>query len=231
MLVAFRILPDDPMHDIVGLMCLIAYVVLPTYFIAGWITKRWATTVNVTWKSGMSRTSTVLILILTIATASLGFTISPEREVDHPSAVVVSSEGLEESALKDGIIKYSGDGVLIYVKPIPEFFSAEHTPLICWKGSGYAMEKIHISTVGGIQVYQARMVKGKEKLHTAWWYANGSIRTIDQMTWRLAMLKGEERFSLVNVTTSTEERLLQAINLQLNPQLGSEISSTDSSFL
>lgn len=215
MLVAFHILPGDPMHDIVGLMCLVTYVIVPTFFIAQWMVGKWAKSISLSWKSGLTQSSSFILLIVTIAVASLGFTIPKNRNVEEYSSAVINAGGLQKSILSDGIEKYAGGDVLIYVKPIPEFFSAEHTPLICWKGSGYTMEKIRTKSIDGTEIYQAILVKGKEKLYTAWWYSNGSTRTIDQLSWRMAMLKGDERFSLVNVTSWTETHLAKALNDQL----------------
>jgi XrtN system VIT domain protein len=45
------------------------------------------------------------------------------------------------------------------------------------------------------------------KACVVWWYDNGSLRTIDQMTWRWAALKGGKNFSLVNVTAESREIL------------------------
>jgi hypothetical protein len=52
-----------------------------------------------------------------------------------------------------------------------------------------------------------RLIKQESVLYTAWWYSNGKVQTIDQLDWRLRMLKGEDRFSLINVTSDNERDL------------------------
>ena len=37
-------------------------------------------------------------------------------------------------------------------------------------------------------------------LYTAWWFTNGTITTVSQLTMRSQMLRGETGFVLVNVT-------------------------------
>ena len=101
--------------------------------------------------------------------------------------------------------------MLVYVKPIPEFFTGEHTPLLCWKGSGYEFRSIKKTLVAGREIYVGQMEKQGEKLFTAWWYANGKTLTIDQWEWRLRMLKGEEKFCLINVTSKNEKSLTENV--------------------
>jgi exosortase N len=103
------------------------------------------------------------------------------------------------------------DKVLIYVKPIPEFFTGEHTPLICWKGSGYEFRGIVKTSVDANEIYIGRLEKGNEVLFTAWWYSNGIVSTIDQWDWRSRMLVGEDRFCLINVTAASQQILLENI--------------------
>ncbi|MFN8889141.1 MAG: hypothetical protein ACK5WF_16900, partial [Cyclobacteriaceae bacterium] len=44
-------------------------------------------------------------------------------------------------------------------------------------------------------------------LYTAWWYFNGANATIDQFTWRTDMLKGANRYCLINITSKDESTL------------------------
>ena len=109
--------------------------------------------------------------------------------------------------------------LLVYVKSIPQFFTSEHTPLFCWKGSGYQIKKLSKTTVDGLEVYTGVLERGDEKLYTAWWYFNGSIHTIDQFTWRSVMLKGGRGFALINITASNEANIHDFIKNILSKQL------------
>jgi exosortase N len=113
--------------------------------------------------------------------------------------------------LKDGVSKISTDDLLIYVKTIPEFFTGEHTPLLCWRGSGYEFSGITTTTVNGVTIYKGTLVQKGKSLHTAWWYSNGAVQTISQLDWRLRMLKGEPDFCLVNVTAEDEKTLMESV--------------------
>jgi exosortase N len=207
-LVFFNIPPEKGMHEVIGLLCLVAYVITPMYFLSGWMiaknqkvlyTSREQST-HSAWNKSLLFVFPVLILLMGAVVKN-----NKSKTVDNHAAVTV--RGLNTEQLSNGITKISSDTSLIYVKPIPEFFSGEHTPLICWKGSGYDFKSIRESSVAGCTIYSGKLVKKNEELHTAWWYANGNVNTISQLDWRLRMLKGENRFCIVNVTAKDEETL------------------------
>jgi hypothetical protein len=97
------------------------------------------------------------------------------------------------------------------VKTIPEFFTGEHTPLMCWKGSGYEFSGVTTMAVAGVRVYKGILVKDDSTLYTAWWYSNGPVKTVSQFDWRMRMLKGESKFCLVNVTARDEQTLMESL--------------------
>jgi exosortase N len=142
-----------------------------------------------------------------------------DREEGYTEVASVQLNGMRADYIGGGITKYSNEELLVYIKSIPEFFTGEHTPLFCWKGSGYQIEKLNKTEVDGMEVYTGVLKKGDERLYTAWWYFNGSIHTIDQFTWRSVMLKGGNEFSLVNVTTSEESKLQSVIEEILSKNL------------
>jgi exosortase N len=105
-----------------------------------------------------------------------------------------------KSQAHDGILKYDDGEILVYLKPIPGFYAAEHSPMICWQGSGYVFGQVKSTYMGGMELYTGILKKGDETLQTAWWYDNGKTRTASQTVWRTAILHGEPNFNLVNIT-------------------------------
>ncbi len=221
-LVVFKIAPENPMHEMVGILCFVMYVMIPLYFVSRWMISRYGNhmkeengTIRVHYlaKSGIG--------ILSIAILLTGIQLNRSRgevTISHASA---SLAGFKSTNLNGDITKLTNNNVLIYVKPIPEFFTSEHTPLLCWKGSGYHFESIRNVIVLEKTIYVGELVKEKNTLYTAWWYCNGKVETINQLDWRLRMLKGEDQFCLINVTSDSEvdmQRTLELIlkNKQLN---------------
>lgn len=213
-LVIFKIEPENPLHEILGVLCLIAYVLIPMYVLARWMTDRFGYQ-----PEGKSNTFPIghwgMVALLLIASGIVftGFHINKERSQASVSHVFASMPGFEATRINDGVLKMANSEILVYVKPIPEFFSGEHTPLLCWKGSGYEFKGISKSAVCGREVYFGQLVKKDDQLFTAWWYSNGKVQTISQLDWRARMIKGEEKFCLINVTSSDVSKLRQNLEM------------------
>jgi len=220
-LVAFRILPQNVWHEVVGILCLVLYVMVPLYLLAGTLIKYFGKSPDTTIATNtFSASRKVVCVVLGSLILFLGFKLNKGREEPHTDVVAnVQLAGMKAENIGEGITKYSNEELLVYVKSIPQFFTSEHTPLFCWKGSGYQIRKLDKLEVNGLDVYTGVLEKGDEKLYTAWWYFNGSIHTIDQFTWRSVMLKGGKGFSLINVTTSDESKLHASVEMILTRKL------------
>jgi exosortase N len=218
-LVVFKILPENPMHEFIGIIGLVIYVIMPLYFISSVMVKRWGTLPATPAFKTVRPAQKIMLVVIGLSVMGIGFTIDPNGAHSRVSHAQVTLAGMEPIKMDGGITKMSDENLLIYVKPIPEFFSAEHTPLICWKGSGYHFKKISKTNIGGKEIYSGILSKGEELLYTSWWFTNGNIETIDQMEWRISMFKGGERFYLVNVTAKDETLLMQKVNAILNNKL------------
>jgi exosortase N len=143
----------------------------------------------------------------------IGFTINPRRAEDAIPYAKVQLKEMVPQQMDGGMTKLLNKDILIYVKPIPEFFSGEHTPLICWKGSGYEFNGIQKENIANHEIYHGVLQRNKEVLHTAWWYFNGEVTTIDQLKWRSMMMTGHKRFCLINVTAKDQATLSHNIKL------------------
>jgi exosortase N len=214
-LVIFKIPPEDPMHDVIGIMILIIYVVVPLYLFSRTITIRFGrapqhtgeTTSTSRKTKSMFTALAVVLLLLSVRLNEQTKTILniPYANVEMPRVQVVKMD--------KGITKMHNDQILVYVKPIPEFFTGEHTPLLCWAGSGFKFQGIKKCIVDGNEIYYGKLEKPGENLFTAWWYTNGEIITVNQWEWRLTMLRGGEKFCLINVTSKDEKSLNENIKM------------------
>ena len=212
-LVYFRIPPENVMHELTGILCLIAYVVVPLHFFSAWLVRKYGMPKSDrVSQPEFSKRSIMLMVVLPLAVLFAGISIEGRRPASGSGHASVYFDGAKPELLNDGITKIATNDLLIYVKVIPEFFTGEHTPLMCWKGSGYEFAGIEAATVASVNIYKGTLIKDGKTLHTAWWYSNGAIKTISQLDWRMRMLKGEAGFCLVNVTAEEEQTLLKAIN-------------------
>lgn len=208
MLVLFRILPENPLHEIFGVLCLLLYVMMPLYYLARTLVQKFGKPFEqAATPTDAPARSRVLLAALGILVLSTSFTIRPEgAESSVPHAFVKFDEA-KGAELNGGITKLTTDDLLVYVKTIPEFFTGEHTPLLCWRGSGYQFKSIRKARIDQHEIYKGVLSRGHDQLYTAWWYTNGTLVTIDQWEWRSRMVKDQERFALVNVTAKDEQVL------------------------
>jgi exosortase N len=219
-LVLFKVTPENPMHEFAGILCFIFYTMIPIYYISKGMVKRFG-------KPAVSETGSItckplgksLIILLSLIMLLSGFQLNKSRKQQTTLYASVNLPGFTSVNLKDGVTKLSSNNILAYVKPIPEFFTGEHSPLLCWKGSGYHFESIRSALIGTQEIYMGRLIKQESVLYTAWWYSNGKVQTINQLDWRMRMLKGENRFSLINVTSDNERDLHTALDRILKDNL------------
>jgi exosortase N len=107
---------------------------------------------------------------------------------------------LKKEIVEDKVVKFTNDSILIYIKPIAKFWGSDHSPTICWAGSGFQFTKIQPITVENHRIYTGILQKDSVLLHTAWWYDNGLDKTIAQSRWRLQAASGQEGYRLINIT-------------------------------
>lgn len=211
-LVVFKIGQQNPMHEITGILCFVIYVVVPVYFISSWFVRQGGKPlVFDVYKITPTRFTLLSIIVLSTGMLLVGVHVKEGKEKPAMVHATVSLPGFQSTHINDGISKLYNETTLLYVKPIPDFFSGEHTPLMCWRGSGFQFEGIQKRIVYGSEIYVGKLVKPGDSLFIAWWYSNGKVQTIDQTDWRMRMFKGEDRFCLVSVTTKSEADLYTSL--------------------
>jgi exosortase N len=215
LLVMLQVLPENPAHDMIGVLCLLIYVIVPTYFIV----KKLATGPIIEKKQRSIRKINcrkAAIHLLLLTAILIGKLATPGEPIipNTKKFPELKLEGFTKTVLDKEVTKYERPGVLIYVKPIRFFYGTDHNPMICWKGSGYEFKKIKEIVINGRSIYSAVLERGTDKLYSAWWYDNGGYQTIQQTDWRWKASKGDN-FILVNVSCGTEKELQAQLNLMI----------------
>src|SRR5688572_25894601 len=180
-LVIFKIAPEDPMHDVIGMLILIIYVVVPLYLVSRMIITRSGTVpqnVEETKVTGIPTKSMFTALAVSVLLLSVRLN-EHTKAISNIAYANVEMPHVQVVQMDKGITKMHNDQILVYVKPIPEFFTGEHTPLLCWAGSGFKFQRIKKCIVNGNEIYYGQLEKPGENLFTAWWYTNGKTITIN----------------------------------------------------
>jgi exosortase N len=216
LLVFFKIPAGTLMHDLTGIICLLIYVVLPLLWFSSFILKRTEKPYIDPrfYKTIRLAPDALRFPLIHLALAALlvvvTFNIKSMDDLNDKSVSNVSLTGYKKAVLESGVIKFEKTGALVYVKPSP-FYCPEHDPMICWQGSGYVFSKIKKEVVAGRQVYLGELTKAKDKIYAAWWFDNGSLKSVNEFEWRWAAAKGAKLFYLVNVNAATEAALMEAV--------------------
>ena len=211
LIVFFRAMPETALHEIIGLVSWIVYALLPLYgityvFIRAWGKEASSPAPKCSPKRSLSGWSLALILLVLLA----GINQHRDQFRNTPLTADFETRQLPDfsrSINPHQVVQYQNDQALIYVKPGVRFYGADHTPLICWKGSGYQFRNEAVSEVLEKEVFTAELIQDDSRLYTAWWYDNGHHQTISQWDWRWRMAQGEPSFRLINVTCASEEEL------------------------
>jgi exosortase N len=143
-LVYFNIVPGSFLHEAMGIICFVLYVIIPSTYIIGFLVTRFGekpplTTnarKNILSKSVIFQNFFLLALTMTVIILCKNMTVNsrlPQK--------TLTIEGYTSTKLTDGITRLQSANALIYVKPIAGFYSSDHQPMICWKGSGYQFKQ------------------------------------------------------------------------------------------
>ncbi|MBD2752828.1 exosortase N [Spirosoma validum] len=209
-LVLFEAMPGTWLHEGIGLLCVALYAWLPCWGLARWLvyeTGQPEKSIHLT-PAGVIKSVSWGVGLLVAGFGLMTFTALPAEPVTDLcqskkyTALIGNKYGdLTCQTLTNGFVKLSKPGLLLYVKPQLDWFSADHSPMVCWQGSGYDLRRVREAMVDGHPAYAGELHKKGQVLYTAWWFSNGITTTISQLTMRSRMLRSETGFVLINVTT------------------------------
>ena len=224
LLVIFRSPPHTFSHEVLGILTILWSIVFPLWLVL-WIYTRFlrkqrSPSIPITrylwgifpqsspWFQNL-RTIQYLVLIgVGFYTLSYQYAEAQLSPLDSTPFVL---EGWKHEKVFGQISKYSQEDALVYLKPPVSPWRADHSPLICWKGSGFEFSHIQRTHIGELEVLQAQVIKGSSILYTCWWYDNGHVQTTRQWEWRKSALSGAAPFSMLSVTANSPENLSQKV--------------------
>lgn len=216
-LVLFNIPAETIGHELAGILCLFIYVFLPAIWLGRRIVNRFpACDIQKSKTAGtIKRIATHLIFLISLLV--LGYRVnSVDTYAMTPGITAGSMNGYTISEYTPGILKLQDDRSLVYLKYTRGFFDTDHSPVLCWSGSGYVFQKVEKKKIGHVSVYTGILEKGNDRLYTAWWFDNGVSKTINPISWRWDMMKGANNYAVVNVTCSNPVVLAEEIKRLIN---------------
>ncbi len=212
-LIIFHILPENPMHDVIGLLSLGVYALLPFYLFVKFMFRKKEVAVIRSQKSKLLTNPApstgvyvlyVLLLSLQIFTGRQ-FLSEPAENIQAIQDIHL--EGFEREITPTRVLKLQNEEALIYIKPPVRFFQGSHDPRFCWQGSGYNFSEVQIETIEDRSFYTALLRKNSDTLYTAWWYENATNHTPHEWNWRMKSLQGNGGYYMINVSCTEKEAL------------------------
>ncbi len=205
--VIFRAMPDTLRHELLGLLVFVANICLPLLLLTSLIGGLFKP-VDTGVKQPIKQPKRVIVLLIAL-TAGSGL-VTRNQLNSEATPVAVDLPGMQCTTSTDGVVKYSDESALVYVKPPAFFLGAEHHPFICWQASGYEVAEEALDTVNGSKVYTFMLLKeGEAPLYSCWWYSNGKQHTCNQMKWRMAAIVGDAPYSVINVSAPSRTACLE----------------------
>jgi exosortase N len=210
----FQSPPDTFSHEFIGIICFIVYVVLPLWIIVKRIPVK---TMEITDKQFFQSNRLVflsILMVLMFLFSLYSFTSIGAKENVQADALSIGyfSNEFSCSVEEHNVLKLANKDYLIYIKPAASFYSADHSPIICWKGSGYKVIKEQIISTPGKKVYYSELKKDKDILYSTWWYDCGNDKTISQYKWRFNNLINGRDYHLINVISDNRDSLMVKTN-------------------
>ena len=208
-IILFKAMPGTMAHEFIGILSLVVYTVVPLYFLVKtafrYLGQEKRESKPVKQKSWITWSLTGILLA---SLCTLNLYRDDFRNTGNDSKLSgIHLPAYKDTLLENGVLQLENEHALVYIKPGGSFYGPDHTPTICWRGSGYTFVKENKIEVNQKQLFTAELRSEEDTLHTAWWYDNGSHQTINQFDWRWRTLKGEEPFRIINVTVSDKEEL------------------------
>lgn len=204
-LILFKIGPLAPMHNIVGVI----YLCL-SCFLFYLISLKISPSSNST-KTVSKKIWPILFLI------SISSCLIPQNEIKNQLPDYLINNALDKKITKNNTIQLSNDNLLIYVKPINSPFSAEHSPLLCWKASGYHVDQVIKERSGSFDYFKVTLKKGNESLTSIWWFEINNKQLLDQWDWRKEALLHPGALNLINITSENENDIKEFIIKAFTP--------------
>lgn len=200
--------PETIAHEAVGIISLVMYALLPTFWGARWLVKSAS--------RPLEREPFKLQLlnkrvagIIALAGIVLWGIFAKSGGQDQPGKYSFPTlPGFSMQTKEMGVGGYLGEGSIVYIKPPVPFWGADHTPAICWRSEGFQLRGEREGMACGQPVWVAELHRDSTMLYTAWWYDNSETIVHGQWDWRWRTAKGEAPFRLINVTVEKESQLM-----------------------
>ncbi|WP_109830329.1 exosortase N [Reichenbachiella versicolor] len=216
LLILFKIMPEHWLHEVLGISIYAIQILIPFYFVVNWSLKK---------QEAVKESAVDFVRVFptpkyfTLLSVFLVVILLQQTKRNHLPHEPIHIQGFVSKQVHGDVTKLTNDNALIYIKPPVAPYRADHNPMICWQGSGYSFKKIDKWNMNQTIINHAELIKGKDKIYTAWWFQSHQSMTGDQIEWRKQAIMNNEPFYLVNITCDSREELKRQIHILLDQNI------------
>ena len=214
--VVLKAMPDTILHELIGILIFFINCCIPLLFLIRIASKSTKLTRRKEKpnRSCLAKEQLKIKPFYLVIWSLLFFSfIIHENKIQQKSTTPkFELKGFTRELTKDGVLKYTNDSILIYLKPPKSFIGAVHNPFICWRGCGYTIQNEKIQEIGNKKVrFFELQKKGQPLLYSCYWFDNGNSQTADLIEWRLDVLTGGQPYWIINITSHSKEYIIRQV--------------------
>ena len=196
--------PEAPLHEWIGLLSMALFVLFPLYLLMGKYSNKkpnYISTTSITRIEKCWAIPSFLIIGLFFTQVSNQYRSEVPLDEETLSFDIPNYEKDIYTFKKTmQVLRFTSSNSIIYYKKQNPFRLTNHSPLFCWRGSGYTFKNEKLLEVENHQINTATLVKNNEILYTAWWYDNGIDKTGNNLSWRWNTIRSQQSCHMLNVT-------------------------------
>jgi exosortase N len=212
-LILFQSAEGTISHELIGVAALIVFHLIPIVFLIRSVLKRNWVVFEPKFGPAIKPSLAANYGLLAIAIVMIFQPLFVSKSYVE-SEMKYSFKGYSTKKSMDGIVTYARGNAMFTLKPINPLSFSNHHPMICWRGDGFEISNESRSKIGETDCMRATLKSdAQQDLNTVWWYSNTSdFETTSEIEWRLRALFKQEKFYILNFTSSNDDDLIYTIN-------------------
>ena len=189
-LLIFNCTQENTLHHSIGLLCFMAYQVVPMLIIVRYLKPKSSAIISI-----KKEQKTVIVLV----TFTLIFAVSLKMKNENPNNLFRGFNS--EYDVKKGtwvnneVFKIKSKNYLTYIK------TPSHNPLVCWTGNGYKIIESKKITVNKEAIWLNRMEKNNIYYNSYYWYECGNKKYTSFIEVMFIKLISGKPIRLINKTS------------------------------
>ncbi|OYU95592.1 MAG: exosortase N [Bacteroidetes bacterium B1(2017)] len=212
-LVLFHSMPGSMSHELIGIISLAVYALIPFYFISKFIPLKESVVKGLVLSSSYHKKYIPLLLLVCFIVTTYYLGLLRTQSKRDLALEQLNLPGFSKKEKEDGVMEFKNDSVLLYIKPAIQAFEGGHPPQICWRASGFELANFSEQKIGSYSFMMGTLKKDSHIHYTAWWYDNGIQKTAQEWEWRR---HAANPFRVVNVNALDSAVLLREVSYYLN---------------